>query len=427
MSQLLRFQIQDVNQFLCKLSLFAEKHHSVFSILYSGGIKTPLAYEKYEMLAGLGASEIWSAAPGETIPHDMLVHAKDTTLFGHISYEYGRAYYSETQQSTLPVELPDLFWFKPSYRLSLLRNSNEIEIEGEDPLALFTNIQHVSLNEVTPIIKADFTPVMSKKAYLEKVKSIKEDIASGDFYELNFCQAFVATSFLSHPLSVWFELIRSHTVPFAAFLKMDSNYVVSASPERFLLRMGDSLLSQPIKGTIKRGQTKEEDLALKKELLHDPKERAENVMIVDLVRNDLSRICETGSVIVEELMGLYAYPTVHQLISSVSGKLPINCSFSEILESTFPMGSMTGAPKKMVIEKCCYYEPVQRGLYSGSIGYMGPGFDFDLNVVIRSLMVNTQLQKAHYHVGSAITIDSVPDKEYNECLLKADFWRRLFS
>ena len=200
---------------------------------------------------------------------------------------------------------------------------------------------------------------------------------------------------------------------------MGTHYLICASPERYLQKNSNKLLSQPIKGTIKRSPEPVEDAQLKIDLKTSLKEQSENIMIVDLVRNDLSRIAKRGSVTVEELCTIYSYKQVHQMISSISCELKDNITFTEIIKSTFPMGSMTGAPKVSAMKLIEHYESSKRGLYSGTLGYINPEGDFDFNVVIRSILYNTKNKYASFMVGSAITDKSVAEAEYEECLLKA--------
>ena len=197
-----------------------------------------------------------------------------------------------------------------------------------------------------------------------------------------------------------------------------------ASPERFLKKIKNTILSQPIKGTSKRGNNIKEDEEEKKALQLNEKERSENTMIVDLVRNDLSKICTEGSVMVKEYLKIYSFPQVHQMISTISGNLRENISFSEILSATFPMGSMTGAPKKRVMELIEQYEKTKRGLFSGTVGYINPGGDFDFNVVIRSILYNEENNYLSIQAGSAITFKSDPHKEYEECNIKIEAMRQ---
>jgi para-aminobenzoate synthetase component 1 len=216
--------------------------------------------------------------------------------------------------------------------------------------------------------------------------------------------------------------------PFSAYYRLFDRYLLCASPERYLRKQGNALISQPIKGTSRRDRTNSEnDEMSKSELFYSEKERSENVMVVDLVRNDLSKVCEQGSVEVAELFGIYSYPTVHQMISTVKGKLLPEVNFADVLKATFPMGSMTGAPKKKVMELIEEYEQTKRGLYSGTLGYISPSDDFDFNVVIRSILYNERDETISYQVGSAITANSNATKEYEECLLKAQAIVKVFS
>ncbi len=220
------------------------------------------------------------------------------------------------------------------------------------------------------------------------------------------------------PVSIYQNLIQLSPSPFSVLYKLNNKYLICASPERFLQKKGNRLLSQPMKGTAKRALHDEaKDKNLKKELQISPKEQAENVMVVDLVRNDLSKICREGTVIVNELFGIYSYPQVHQMVSTVTGEMQENISFSQIVEAMFPMGSMTGAPKKRVMELIDEYENSKRGIFSGAVGYLHQN-DFDFNVVIRSIMYNSTNQYLSYLVGSGITFYSDPEKEWEECLLK---------
>lgn len=197
-----------------------------------------------------------------------------------------------------------------------------------------------------------------------------------------------------------------------------------ASPERFLKKEKDLLVSQPIKGTAPRGRNAKEDMQLKKELFTDAKERSENVMIVDLVRNDLSHVAAKNSVKVTELFGIYSFSTVHQMISTVTARLGKDYHFTDALRYTFPMGSMTGAPKVRAMQLIEQYEDTRRGLYSGAVGYITPERDFDFNVVIRSILYNKQEQYLGFMAGSAITSGSIPEKEYQECLHKAQAMKK---
>lgn len=259
----------------------------------------------------------------------------------------------------------------------------------------------------------------NKSSYIEKVNALKQHIQQGNIYEVNFCMEFFAEDVKINPFYLYQKLIEISPMPFSCFVKHQNKYLICASPERYLKKTNNHLLSQPIKGTIKRGLTKDEDIRLMEELKNSRKEKSENVMIVDLVRNDFSRIAETGSVRVDELFGIYSFPQWHQMISTISCNVKPSISFKEILKATFPMGSMTGAPKISAMKLIEEFEATKRGMYSGSVGILLPNSDFDLNVVIRSIQYNAENSYLSFMVGSAITIHSDAEKEYEECLLKA--------
>jgi para-aminobenzoate synthetase component 1 len=262
-------------------------------------------------------------------------------------------------------------------------------------------------------------PRISKSEYLRHVTDIQELIQQGEVYEVNYCQEFYAEDVvIPLPLDAYFKLNHLTRAPYSSFFSIDNFNIFCGSPERFLKRIENRLVSEPIKGTKKRGKTEEEDEILKALLFSDPKERAENVMIVDLVRNDLSRVALPNSVEVEELYGIYTFETVHQMISKIACEVAPETTFTEILRATFPIGSMTGAPKISALKIIDEHECFQRGLYSGSIGYIKPNGNFDLNVVIRTLIYNKSTRYLSCAVGGAITSKSDPEMEYEECLIK---------
>jgi len=261
---------------------------------------------------------------------------------------------------------------------------------------------------------------VSKPEYLQAIADIKNDILNGEVYEMNYCLEFYAENVQLQPLALFLSLNQLSPMPFAGYVKLEDKYLLGASPERFIKKAGNKVLTQPIKGTIRRGITPEQDQELREQLRNDEKEIAENMMIMDLVRNDLSKSCVIGSVQVEEMFGIYGFKQVFQMITTVAGQLRPNCHPVNAIENAFPMGSMTGAPKIRAMQLIEQYEKTRRGLYSGSMGYFLPNGDFDFNVVIRSLQYNAPTGYLSFMVGSAITYDSDPEKEYQECLLKAD-------
>ena len=266
---------------------------------------------------------------------------------------------------------------------------------------------------------AKFKARLTKEVYLNQVNDLKNEIQQGNIYEVNFCQEFFAEKVeLKDPIQAYFKLNQLTKAPFSCYSSLGNFEIFSGSPERYIKKEGLKLISQPIKGTAKRGQSMEEDLRLKERLLADPKERAENVMIVDLVRNDLSKIARKNSVKVDELFGIYSFETVHQMISTISCEVEETTSFTDVLKATFPMGSMTGAPKHSAMKLIEKHENFKRGIYSGAIGYIAPNGDFDFNVVIRTLIYNRETKYLSCPVGGAITIQSSPEAEYEECNIK---------
>ena len=259
----------------------------------------------------------------------------------------------------------------------------------------------------------------SKEDYIKHVIQLQEEIQQGNIYEVNYCQEFFSIFFeIKDSLNTYFKLNKITKAPYSSYMNIDDFTLFCGSPENFICKKGNRIYSSPIKGTKKRGKTKEEDEALKKALLSDPKERSENVMIVDLVRNDLSRIATPGSVQVDELFGIHSFETVHQMISTISCEVSESLTFKEVINATFPMGSMTGAPKFNAMNLIEEHEDFQRGIYSGSIGYLQPNGNFDLNVVIRTLIYNKRSKYLSCPVGGAITVKSTPQGEYEECFVK---------
>jgi para-aminobenzoate synthetase component 1 len=350
-------------------------------------------------------------------------------IFAHFNYEYHNI--TKPNTKTNLTGFPLAFLYAPAIVIELTGNKLTIQSGYESTQQLFDQISNYKIpvaNDKNAIPTTSITPLISKAAYLENIHKILQLIRRGDFYEINYCQAFEVTDIPAHPVDIYTQLSTISPTPFACFYKNNNDYLLCASPERYLQKKGDQLISQPIKGTIKRSLENDVDDRLQLEMLQNSsKDKSENVMVVDLVRNDLSKICEQGSVQVTELFGIYSYPQVHQMISTITGTISDNTLFSEILEATFPMGSMTGAPKKRVMETIDTLEPTKRGLYSGTVGYFNPDGDFDFNVVIRSIFYNSDTRNGSYQVGGGITIYSDPEKEYEECLLKAAAIKKVLS
>ena len=343
-------------------------------------------------------------------------------LFGYLSYDLKND--SEDLQSDNfdGLAFPDLFFFQPK-KLFFLKG-NQLTIQY---LNLCDDDVEMDYNEITELAHIEFeksqsTEVkarFSKNEYIQKATAFLEHIHRGDIYEANFCMEFYAENTSINPLEKFDKLNAISQTPFAVFLKNNKQYLLSATPERYLRKEGATLISQPIKGTAKRFPNNREDEMAKLNLASDPKERAENIMITDLVRNDLSRTAQKGTVKVQELCGVYSFKQVHQMISTITSKLDDKYTLIDVLKLTFPMGSMTGAPKISAMKIIEELEATKRGLYSGAIGYFSPDGDFDFNVVIRSILYNQEKKYVSFSVGSAITAMSNPESEYEECLLKA--------
>lgn len=342
-------------------------------------------------------------------------------LFGFLSYDLKNDIENLVSENYDGSHFPDLHFWVPEVVIELRKEQFEF-LQGSKSVEAFEFINRILEEETDKNFHKfshEFKSRINKTTYIDKVLKLKEHIQRGDIYEINFCQEFYAENVdLNFELDTYFRLNELTKAPFSSYLHFGDHAVFCGSPERFIKRKGSKLLSQPIKGTAPRGVNKEEDDNLKTTLFNDPKERSENVMIVDLVRNDLSKIAQRNSVAVDELFGIYTFETVHQMISTVSCEIDQELPFTEIIRATFPMGSMTGAPKYRAMQLIEKYEDFKRGLYAGSIGYIAPNGDFDFNVVIRSLIYNRSSKYLSCSVGSAITINSDPEKEYEECLIK---------
>ena len=351
-------------------------------------------------------------------------NSKNDWLFGFFSYDLKNEVEELTSENFDGIKMPGLHFYQPKFIFII--NGDEVRIGYMDEFStkeevnvLFEQINVAKFEVQKPEFDIHLKNRINREQYLASVQKLKEHIKYGDIYEINFCQEFYAEEITIDPLQAYLDLNEISQSPFSCFYRLDDKYLMCASPERFIKKAGQKLVSQPIKGTIKRGVTKEEDKQWMEDLRNSPKERGENVMIVDLVRNDLSRTAKKGSVKVEELYGIYSFKQVHQMISTVSSELRDDMHFVNAIQRAFPMGSMTGAPKIRAMELIEQYESTKRGLYSGAVGYITPAGDFDFNVVIRSILYNSTEKYVSFMAGGAITDKSLPEKEYEECLLKA--------
>ena len=319
------------------------------------------------------------------------------------------------------IGMPSLHFFKPKYLFIIQEDKVKLIGHGTTAKEINNVIDQIKAQKPCNNFQSNIKlkPRISKSAYIEKVSRIKEHLQYGDIYEMNFCQEFYASKIEIDPIGAFHKLNCLSQTPFSCYYRVGDKHLLCGSPERFLKKDGNKLISQPIKGTAGRGHDDLSDQMLKDSLLKDPEEQSESVMIVDLVRNDLSRTALKGSVQVEELFGIYPFKQMYQMISTVTSELQGGVHLVDAIRNAFPMGSMTGAPKVRAMELIEDYECTKRGLYSGAVGYITPDGDFDFNVVIRSIIYNEKKQYLSSIVGGAITDKSDPEKEYQECLLKA--------
>lgn len=382
-------------------------------------------YSRYACLLACGANETVRELAALQKQHNA------DWWFGHICYDYKNQLESKllsNKEYSTGWGKNELSFFNPQYVFHVNPDYTELTIESLElaPDEIYKQIQatSIALSEVLP--QLSFTKRIEEKVYLDTIHRLRQHIADGDCYEINFCvEGYTEVAGLS-TLNVFNKLNELSSAPFAAYYKSGDCTMMCASPERYLRKEGNMLLSQPIKGTAKRDADRRKDEEYKTALASSIKERAENVMIVDLVRNDLARSCETGSIKVDELFGIYSFPQVHQMMSTVCGTVKKDTPFTDAIRYSFPMGSMTGAPKIKVMQLIEQYEQSRRELFSGTVGYITPECDFDFNVIIRSLFYN-EGGYLSYQTGGAITYDSVPEQEWEEVRLKAWALERIFN
>lgn len=411
-----------------KVRNYVSKHANEFGVVFwldSSELLGKSHIGKYKVLVGLGSKrsivlEDVTASDWQRIDDFC---SSPSWKFTTLSYDLKNPLHGLKTTKSDTHNWPLLELHEPEVVIGLDYHDN-LFIDGMNREEIRSTIEHESDSSNTKVkvhVKVDhIVSAVNRDDYHKSVAYIKQQIREGNMYEMNLCvEHELIEPQIAEPISLFQELNAVSPTPFAAYVKSDNRNVLCASPERFLRRSNDVLFSQPIKGTSERLEDPVANNQSKLHLANSIKERAEHVMIVDLVRNDLSRVCTTGSVQVEELFGMYEFKQVNQMISTISGKQEDGTTFTDILRATFPMGSMTGAPKRIVMEFIDEIETTARGWYSGSIGYIEPNGDFDLNVVIRSLLIDTSRNKSTYTVGGAITFDSDPEAEFQECKLKA--------
>ena len=423
-----KYKLFDPDSFRQKLIVWMNQY-PVFCYLdsnnYYGQSKAGLFYHTYDTVAGIDFNDILEHGENDAFASlKEFVHCKNDWLFGYFSYDLKNEIENLTSGNFDGIGFPDLKFYQP--KLVFVIKENNLEIQylekyySKDKVNLIINsIENIEIIEHKKISDLYIKRRIPPHEYTDTVNKIKKHIFRGDIYEINYCQEYYCENQNINPLDIYTKLKNVSPTPFSCFFRLFDKYLISASPERFLKKMGSKIISQPMKGTINRGKSERSDQHLKNKLKLDPKEIAENVMIVDLVRNDLSKSAAKESVKVEELCGIYTFEQVHQMVSTISAELESEDDMIDTIKNAFPMGSMTGAPKVKAMELIEKYENTKRGMYSGAVGYFTPENDFDFNVVIRSILYNSTKQYLSYMVGSAITAKSIPENEYNECLLKA--------
>lgn len=381
------------------------------------------SYNSFECIAAVAEKISFTSDHNSNVLDSFsnFIETNSDWVFGHLSYDFKNYIFPFQSKNFDGIKAPEVSLFIPDIVVQINEKKVTINSKKKSPTEIFKSICEIEIGEhLSSSEKINIQSRFSKSEYCNNINQLKNHIQQGDCYEINFCQEFFAENIEINALKIYQELNCISPNPFSTFYKFKNIYLLGASPERFIKKVGNKIISQPIKGTIKRDVDNiEEDALLKLQLQHSEKEKSENVMIVDLVRNDLSKIAKRNSVTVDELFGIYTFPQVYQMISTVSATIKEKLNVVDILKALFPMGSMTGAPKYKVMQLIEHYEKAKRGLYSGTIGYINPDNDFDFNVVIRSIAYNKEKKYLSYQVGSAITNKSIAEDEYAECLLKA--------
>lgn len=424
----LNYQPTDIQEFMKKAQYWASSFPTL-CIFNSNGFEDP--YSAFSMMIATGKKEFFTSKGKDTYEdlQKFIDQNPHKYIIGYLSYELKNENPHNSSGLNIDMEksyrhpFSNSFFYVPEIILKF--NLNEVEIIADTPSIILESILKTEYRKdknkpsKESVFKGRIKQKMSREEYGHAFQKIQQHILQGDIYEVNLCQEFYAEPASLLPFEAYKQLNQLSPSPFSCFFKDEGQYIISASPERFLARRGNKLISQPIKGTAAKGNTPEEERKNKERLKNSSKDIHENIMIVDLVRNDLTKSAAKGTVKVDELVGLYTFPHVHQLISTISCTQAKGITESEIMENTFPPGSMTGAPKLSAMQISEKTESSPRGIYSGSIGYLSPSNDFDFNVIIRSIVYDEKRKYLSYHVGGAITALSVEEDEYQECLLKA--------
>lgn len=415
------FPIDNYIEFSEKAKQFASGFNPCV-ILDSCQISPQRDERKYKLVLGFGGAHIFEPKSDKLNELFKLWEKKPSWMFGVLGYNLKNEFENLESKNIEHFGWPDISFFIPETILTIDWN-NQLTIYGNDPESVLNSIltcQFQSNTSSPLLINSELHCDFKKIEHENTIELIKEEIRNGNVYELNLCSGFVFNnSTMTDPYAVFKELTELSPTPFSAYLKLANKTVISASPERYLLKNHSHLVSQPIKGTRPRGQSVTDDQKFKEDLINNAKDRAENVMIVDLVRNDLAHVSVPGKVCVDELFGIYSYSHVHQMVSTISAQIEDKFVWSDAIRYSFPMGSMTGTPKISAMRWIEKFEISNREWYSGALGYIDPEGNFDFNVLIRSLFYDSEKQTLAYFAGGAITIDSDPEDEFNEMMIKA--------
>ncbi|HEY9123592.1 MAG TPA: anthranilate synthase component I family protein [Bacteroidales bacterium] len=422
MQKVIKFNIDQIYTFRAKLIELAEKYETFLLLDSCPDKKNFFPFGRFDMLAGIGSVEDYSHS-AQYSDLSFIESINKNWILGHISYNYKNQTIGYTINDNINhIGFQNFYFFKPRFLIKLCGREVELQYSPETEINqlkyvidTLTSITLIKKKETYSHIEIDF---IKKSEYINVIHQLQKHIARGNVYELNYCIDFHATNACIDPYNLYLELTQISPAPFSAFYKQKDKFCISASPERFIQKNGKKIISQPIKGTAARADNPTKDGEIKEELLANDKERAENIMITDLVRNDMAVFAEKKSVKVDELCQCYSFEHVHQLISTISCNVKDETSFNDIINAVFPMGSMTGAPKFNAVKYSDEFEAFNRGLYSGAIGYIDPDMNFDFNVVIRSILYNSTNKHLSIPAGSGITAQSIPENEYDECITK---------
>jgi para-aminobenzoate synthetase component 1 len=415
-------QISDPSLFKEKISLWSQQFREVTILDSNSQSNENQLYKTYDFVVAVDAFTSIQTDFEKAFEDVYQYQSKSNDwLFGYLAYDLKNDVEHLQSQNFDGLGFSDLYFFQPKKIFLLKDTTLEIQYLNMCDDEIDSDFEEILNQEKgeSQESKVTIQQRISKENYLKKVNKMLAHILRGDIYEANFCMEFYAEEAVIAPYEVYKKLNEISDAPFSVYFKKNQQYLLSASPERYLKKENEKVISQPIKGTAKRNSNSELDKQNKIALLNNPKERSENIMIVDLVRNDLSQTAIKSSVEVEELCNVYSFKQVHQMISTITSNVAHTTSPIEILRTTFPMGSMTGAPKISAMQIIEDLEETKRGLYSGAVGYFTPSGNFDFNVVIRSILYNSENQYLSFSVGSAITSEAIPENEYEECLLKA--------